>query len=108
MFVVASLLCITVLLFQQPSGTKIVAMFRKSQTNTNRLPPFLRLIFLSFFDSITVGTVEKCFVRDVSTNSVPFLDITQTIVFLFASNATKSSRNLNEIPRVIARASGRF
>lgn len=53
------------------------------------------LTMKSFLHSITVGIVEKFFVRGASINSVPFLDIIQIIVFLFARNVTKSSRKSN-------------
>ena len=56
---------------------------------------FAILTMKSFLHSITVGIVEKFFVRGASINSVPFLDIIQIIVFLFARNVTKSSRNSN-------------
>ena len=49
----------------------------------------------SFLHSIIVGIVEKFFVRGASINSVPFLDIIQIIVFLFARNVIKSLRKSN-------------
>lgn len=63
------------------------------EMSSNVPPARLRLILS--VGSIIVGIVEKFFVRGASINSVPFLDIIQIIVFLFARNVTKSSRKSN-------------
>ena len=83
-----------------PNVLKIKTDEVPKQTQNYSRKTFKNVNFLCCFfsaNSITAGTVERCFANVVLINSVHFPDITQIIAFQFASSATKFSRNLNEM-----------